>query len=400
MALKGTLKDFGIADILQLIGQQQKTGLLHLKSRGLEVDVGFKEGNIVRAEVSARNRRDLIGAMLVRAEIVSQQRLDMALETQRRTLQRLGDVLVAANAIGVDRFRQMVQLQMSETLYGLFSWKSGTYEFEQTEVEYDANDIVPLRPESVLMEGFRMVDEWPLIRKRINKYEMTFERLKALDHPAMSGAGEPPPDPETDAAFDNAFGGAQPAAPERLKAEEFSDFERKVFELVAPGRDVRKLIDLSGLGEFETCKALSVLVQREWLKGISPSGRTASLEVGASFVSRVGGVAGRVVVTALVLAGGALVATQMGVSSMGLVGAPASAAADPATQRFIARQQLARIEAALDVYRLERGEVPDTLDALVGAGLLAREDLRYPWREDYYYRRANPAQFVLLPPLR
>ena len=33
MALQGTLKDFGIAEILQLIGQQAKSGVLHLKSR-------------------------------------------------------------------------------------------------------------------------------------------------------------------------------------------------------------------------------------------------------------------------------------------------------------------------------------------------------------------------------
>ena len=31
MALTGTLKDFGIAEILQLIGQQAKSGVLHLK---------------------------------------------------------------------------------------------------------------------------------------------------------------------------------------------------------------------------------------------------------------------------------------------------------------------------------------------------------------------------------
>ncbi|RME22700.1 MAG: DUF4388 domain-containing protein, partial [Deltaproteobacteria bacterium] len=29
MALKGTLKDFGIADIFQLISQQTKTGVLY-----------------------------------------------------------------------------------------------------------------------------------------------------------------------------------------------------------------------------------------------------------------------------------------------------------------------------------------------------------------------------------
>ena len=34
MALKGTLKDFGIADILQLIGQQQKTGDADARAKG------------------------------------------------------------------------------------------------------------------------------------------------------------------------------------------------------------------------------------------------------------------------------------------------------------------------------------------------------------------------------
>src|SRR5688500_8645830 len=97
MALKGTLKDFGIADILQLIGQQQKTGMLHLTTKEQEVHVGFKDGNIVKAETTTRNKKDLIGNMLVRAEIISEQQLMSALDAQKRSLKRLGDVLVAMN---------------------------------------------------------------------------------------------------------------------------------------------------------------------------------------------------------------------------------------------------------------------------------------------------------------
>ena len=39
MALTGTLKDFGIAEILQLIGQQSKSGVLHLKNKADEIHV-------------------------------------------------------------------------------------------------------------------------------------------------------------------------------------------------------------------------------------------------------------------------------------------------------------------------------------------------------------------------
>ena len=44
MALRGTLKDFGIADILQLIGHQQKTGTLSVKNRDQEVQIHFLDG--------------------------------------------------------------------------------------------------------------------------------------------------------------------------------------------------------------------------------------------------------------------------------------------------------------------------------------------------------------------
>ena len=62
MALAGTLKDFGIADILQLIAQQQKTGVLHLRSKD-EVKVGFVDGAIVSAESVSKKKRDLFGHM-------------------------------------------------------------------------------------------------------------------------------------------------------------------------------------------------------------------------------------------------------------------------------------------------------------------------------------------------
>ena len=60
----------------------------------------------------------------------------------------------------------MTALQTTETVYRLFHWKSGTYEFEPGDVEWDRETVTPLRAESVLMEGFRQVDEWPLVRRQ------------------------------------------------------------------------------------------------------------------------------------------------------------------------------------------------------------------------------------------
>jgi hypothetical protein len=385
MALNGTLRDFGIADILQLIAQQQKTGTLHLDSKDQEVHIGFQDGVIVQAESTTRRKKDLFGTMLVRAEIISEAQLEEALETQKRTLQRLGDVLVSTGVITAERYRQMAQLQFNETLYRLFSWKSGTYAFEQGTVHYDPADVAPVRAESVLMEGFRMVDEWPVIRKRIPRYDLVFERVKELPAPTTR---EPGPE------------GAEERRERRGDFASLGDAERRTYALVTPVRDVRKLIDLTCLGEFETCKALCNLVNLEYLKALPALGDPDPLQDEVSTLDRVRGTLGRIAVSTVVLAGLVLVAVSSNLNPWSLSGSARTGFEDSAVQQAVARAQVSRLEAALDVYRLEKGEYPPELQALVDTRLVSPSDLRYPWRDPYYYRRVAPQQFILLPPLR
>src|SRR5512147_280519 len=178
MALQGTLKDFGIAEILQLIGQQAKSGVLHLSSREDEIHITMADGAVVPAESTGRKDNEKLGMRLVRADLITSQELEYALDIQKRTLRRLGDILVELGYVTVENLRQMTALQTTETVYRLFHWKSGTYAFEAGEVEWDPETVTPLRAESVLMEGYRQVDEWPMVRRKITSTAMTFERLK------------------------------------------------------------------------------------------------------------------------------------------------------------------------------------------------------------------------------
>src|SRR5690606_22980437 len=67
-------------------------------------------------------------------------------------------------------------------------------------------------------------------------------------------------------------------------------------------------------------------------------------------------------------------------------------------QEVLSRAQLARLEEALAVYHSEQGTFPASLEELVAAGLVAEEDLRFPWHRPYYY--AQQAQsYVLMRPL-
>ncbi len=393
MALRGTLKDFGIADILQLISQQQKTGLLHLKNRDEEVHISLKEGLVVRAESSTRKKKELLGDMLVRAEIISEKDLTFALDEQKRTLKRLGEVLVENAAITRERLKEMAQLQTTETLYRLFLWNAGTSEVEVADVEADP-DGASIRAESVLMEGFRRVDEWPMIRKRITSAKMTFERVK--DPPAGGGGG-------LDADVDAAFGEAGSASAD--KSPSIGPNERRAFELVKPGRTVEKIIDLARLGEFETCKSLFVLVNGDYLRAVAPREAVArGEEIGglgrASLFEKLVAGVGRIAVTLIILALAIPLLLSVKVEGITLVEPGSRRFGDPAAQRFLGMTQLDRLRSALAVYEVEKGDLPEKLSSLVEAGIVQDEDLHYPWSEPYYYRRMNASSYVLLPPLR
>jgi hypothetical protein len=380
MALSGTLKDFGIADILQLIGHQTKTGRLTLKTGSHEVEVFFIEGNVIFASEKARDSKELLGSLLLRAELLTQAQLDQALTVQQRTLKRLGDILVETEVVSKKQLSQMMRLQTTETLYKLFAWKNGSYEFSQEEVDPAKSIFDPIRAESVLLEGFRRMDEWPALKKKVPWPEGTLEVLKELDVSNLPTTGEILAD-----------GGEEGKPAARHK---------RVYKLATTGKTVQQISDASKIGEFDAVKALQELIEWEYLKLVAPPRGAKALAEGLRKKSqKTISLARAVVRVALSLAffAATLLLLRMVAPKLGAARADTPAGRG-ALARLIARDQVARLESALELYRTERGEYPQTLRALVEGDLLTEQDLRYPWKEAYYYRRTNQG-FVLLPPL-
>jgi hypothetical protein len=268
-------------------------------------------------------------------------------------------------------------------------------------VEWDPETVTPIRAESVLMEGFRQVDEWPLVRKRITSPEMTFERIRAPD-PERPRKGSVEQDVE--AAFDTLAAGARPEEDEEGDGADLAlgRNERRAFELALPGRSVDRIVDLSRFGEFETSKALQNLINLGYLRAVEPE-RARGGTVGAyardlqhrtrTWLVR-GATTGAI---AVALAGLALWVDQRGIA-IGEAGGGV-VLRDNVAPRYLARYQLARLRGALDVFRVEKGQYPERLEELVESGLVSPRDLRHPWSQPYHYRRRPEGGFVLLSPV-
>src|SRR5512137_226208 len=177
MALEGTIRDFGLPDIFQLIGLQRKTGLLTLTNEKDQesVTVTFEGGMVVMADSSARRLEDRLGNVLVKQGKITRERLEEALGVQRQTLQRLGHILANASAITTKDLRDALQVQISQIVFRVFRWRDGRYHFAPAEsVDYDRENFVPMSTDFILMEGIRMVDEWPIIEKKIPSFDIVF----------------------------------------------------------------------------------------------------------------------------------------------------------------------------------------------------------------------------------
>ncbi len=364
MALKGTLRDFSLADIFQLIGIQRKTGVLTLKHGEDVVTVSFVQGSVVAAESQHRRLEDRIGTVLMKTGQITEAQLQEALKTQRETLNRLGNVLVDKGLIDVDVLRDALQIQISQTIYRLFRWQRGEYDFSQeTKVDYDKKFVVPLSAESVLMEGARILDEWPMIEKGIRSFSTVYRRAD-VDIAAVKQDGS--------AAAGEAEGGIT-----------LSNEERVIHSLVDGKRTVQEVVERSLFGEFDTCRILYELINRHLLEEVrTRAPRAAAVE--APPRRRLAPVVQGIAYLLLVLvAGGAvfyrvqpwLFDVRQGKRFEACL-SPLFASPDVALlDKKLASDRLHQVDFALRVYYLLHRTYPPALTHLVSANLVKQEDL-------------------------
>jgi len=361
MALQGTLKDFSITEIIQLIGQQLKTGVLRIRQGKKLVELHFVDGMIVHVYSNYRGKKDLIGEILVKAQLITEEQLERVLRIQKETLKYLGEILVELQLLTKEDVLKVISTQVYETIYDLFWWEDGTFYFDLKLVESYKKIPFALSTEQVLLNILRMVDEWSEIEKKIFSPHLVFKKSPVPREKSAGGLA------------------SQDFVKDKLTSE-----QELIYNLVDGEKTVQDIIDRSLLGKYYTSEILVDLLEMGLVEAVGVATPTLVKKVSMVHLRE------------------ALTFVYYGAFLLALIlvfayfkpsflrhfwDSGIEQASIDTPEVLVHKTQLKRIKNALEVYRLEKGQYPGNLNELVSAELLTKDDL--------FYRRGGSYQYGL-----
>ena len=394
MALEGTLRDFSLADIFQLIGLQRKTGVLTLSGSDDTVTVTFLDGKVVGADSGSHRLETRLGHVLMKSGMLTQDQLSRALEIQKETLQRLGFILTHYQIISNDSLKQALQLQILQIVYRLFRWKDGEYHFSQeTTIEYHRDNVVPISADSILMEGARMIDEWPIIEKRIRSSDQVFRR-KGSGHEIVVVGGE-----DVDEVDFEPAGSAKKkkSGGEKIR---ISEEEKQIYDLLDGKRAVSDIIEMSRLSEFDTSKALYELLTRDLIEEVRGAGEAVAQA--AAPVDELAVAETPVPLPLVILLAGIAIASiltshknPLKVNSIAPIGVKAARASAPIEAlKAISLERIHSLGEAIERYNVINGHLPVRLQDLAPY-YISPALLNDPWGNAYKYLQ-QPSRYLVI----
>ncbi len=244
MGLEGTLRVFSLNDIFQVLGLQRKSGVLTVEGEDDTVTISFLGGQVVAAESAERRLDNRIGNLLVRAGRISEEQLARILQTQAETQQRLGFLLIRDRLVTPADLREALRLQILRIVFNAFRWTDGRFSFTQEgPIDYDADHMSPVPTESILMEAAQMLDEWPMLEKKIPSRDIVFRRAAGVEELLLVV----PPEPPAEGSL------------------VVSRTEAETWKWVDGARSVAEVQEHAFLSEFDVYKGLAELLGRSLL---------------------------------------------------------------------------------------------------------------------------------------
>jgi hypothetical protein len=194
MVLKGSLREFILGDIFNLIAQQKITGKLLLSSGNEEGIIVLKDGIIAAAIKGDEHISSKLFNLLVGAYHLPQEEMQGLFTSYESNINSLFNEIVRLNILPGDVLAAFATSITEDICCSFFLWNKGTYYFASVPIVDDiAPNCVSISVEAIAMEASRRVDEWNRMQKNIHP-ESVFvptERHNGAVEPAIDPLGRP-----------------------------------------------------------------------------------------------------------------------------------------------------------------------------------------------------------------
>lgn len=245
MSFSGNLKTVSLPDVFQLIFTSKQTGALTISKEVSKRHIYFNEGMVVFA--ISTDEQDMLGSLLVKKGRITRLELENVLKGQHDG-KKLGALLVETELCSREEIIEYLKIQIEEIVYNLFGWKDGQFEFVAGQTPPPETIQTELNPMNIIMEGTRRIDEWIELKKILPPDDAVIELV---------------PDP-----------------PMRSDEMKLSRNEFNVLAIIGSGKATSKIVETSVLDQFQTCKALTNLLQMNLVRvgKAAPVNKTAEQE--------------------------------------------------------------------------------------------------------------------------
>lgn len=366
MSLEGNLSSFGIAEILQLIAVQQKSGLLSVTRQSSSMNLFFRGGKIISTRDRRRGASDPLKDYLARYGVLSREEIARLTEISTESRLDFADVVISEGVIGEEEFARHCRNHIQESVYDVLGWEQCSYKFiAAPEVAAGIKALTEASVEGLLMESMRRIDEFPLILKEFPDGAISIRKRADAAVPA-----------------------------------DLSPAEKAVMELLTIERTIDEIIPRAKYPRFDAYEALKLLKEKD-LIDVSQPVHAASAEEKEPAAGRpartrrsrnpLPAIAASVAFAACALWGARDVLPFFD-RSVGV--AAGSAVVGSARERNRLEEQ---IRWHLEVYRARNGAYPDDLSVLDGNGTapetLSRSAAEFSFR---YYLTPGGDRYILL----
>jgi hypothetical protein len=236
MALKGNLRDFSTAQLLNLINLARKTGTLTIQ--GNEVaHVSFREGKLIYAYMGNENSN--LAQVLRKAGKLSEEQARIIQTKAKGTSDKqLGHLLIQAGYVTQSDIIQSVRQSVLDVVYKLFTWAEGLFRFDANKLPPPDYITIPIDLESVIMEGSRRLKEWEILQRELPDLDAS---LRFTDRPDA-----------------------------RLQKINLTVEEWRVVSFINPENSIRQIARANNLSDFEIRRIVYGLLQAGLVEFVRP----------------------------------------------------------------------------------------------------------------------------------